>query len=714
MLKVIRAILISTVILTTLLIVNVFQTQDIIRLQEIEKTDMSFNFYIKESRGVSLASELTFLKQLSHDKKVTIFKTDVINTNTMIKSVIYDANSFPYQAFGLKKTNLFSNENTVYSNKPSQERHTHTIIPTFLSPRILKLQTLDKKTYQDKSMSIVGAYTVVLSRNNQAAVLAQLARFFGESTESLQKQTSQGRVGFVNYHLIILAVMILCLLLIMFAINFILPLHYIKAIGIKKLNGWSNSGIFWPEILENIGWIFGISFVVDIGLIIVFDFLPNLMIPTLIVVQLTIGLIYLASHLMTYLVIKNMTIQHLLKNFVDFKIGVFITYTLKCLIMVATVSVLMLVGANAKSLMTNYQMSKHWQAHQKTLTLDYLTPTGLAGQDLVNNTSENQKRFVDLFAQLEQSVAAQYINVEHVVPTKNYFLSQHHYAHLYQKSDEYNIVHINQNYLEAMQFPFPKAKLQGNIRTFFVPEAYKAEQQKMTHLIQNSIFEGQSFQDQQHLDVNTVPFNIVYYKANIKVFPYNSNMPSQIKQPIFAFFNQQNMSWSEKELLANTGLNHSPIKITNTHNNLQIIQKVIHQQTGDSRIMPKFSSIGSLVGDQIDSNISSLQILGLILLALLLLNGFSSFFLTTTIIQTKRKILAIQKMHGYKVKDRYRWEMMIFIGIYVIQFLTLAIFSQSLLVLPIVILILLIDAAMALTFILRPENKSLSTTLRGE
>lgn len=325
--------------------------------------------------------------------------------------------------------------------------------------------------------------------------------------------------------------------------------------------------------------------------------------------------------------------------------------------MVATVSVLMLVGANAKSLMTNYQMSKHWQAHQKTLTLDYLTPTGLAGQDLVNNTSENQKRFVDLFAQLERSVAAQYINVEHVVPTKNYFLSQHHYAHLYQKSDEYNIVHINQNYLEAMQFPFPKAKLQGNIRTFFVPEAYKAEQQKMTHLIQNSIFEGQSFQDQQHLDVNTVPFNIVYYKANIKVFPYNSNMPSQIKQPIFAFFNQQNMSWSEKELLANTGLNHSPIKITNTHNNLQIIQKVIHQQTGDSRIMPKFSSIGSLVGDQIDSNISSLQILGLILLALLLLNGFSSFFLTTTIIQTKRKILAIQKMHGYKVKDRYRWEM---------------------------------------------------------
>lgn len=713
MLKIIRAILISTVILTTLLIVNIFQTQDIIRIQTIEKTDKSFNFFIKESRGISLNSELTFLKQLSRDKKVTIFKTDEINTNTIMKSVIYDANSFPYQAFGLKKTNLFPNENTVYSNKPSQDHNANVTISTFLSPKTLKLQTL-AKTYQDESMSIVGAYTVVLSRNNQAAVLAQLARFFGESTESLQKQTSQSRVGFVNYHLIILAVMILCLLLIMFAINFILPLHHIKTIGIKKLNGWSNSGIFWPEILENIGWIFGISFVVDIGLIIVFDFLPNLLMPTLICVQLVIVLIYLASHLMTYLVIKNMTIHHLLKNFADFKIGVFITYILKCLIMMATVGVLMLVGANTKSLMTNYQMIKNWQAHQKTLTLDYLTTTGLAGQDLVNNTSENQKRFVDLFAQLEQSVAAQYINVEHVIPTKNYFLSQHHYAHLYHKSDEYNIVHINQNYLEAVQLPFPKAKLQGNIRTFFVPEKYKAEQQKMTHLIQNSIFEGQSFGDQQHLDVNTVPFNIVYYKANIKVFPYNSNMPSQIKQPIFAVFNQQNMSWSEKELLANTGLNHSPIKITNTHNNLQTIQKVIHQQTGDSRIMPKFSSIGSLVGDQIDSNISSLQILGLILLALLLLHGFSSFFLTTTIVQTKRKILAIQKMHGYKVKDRYHWEMMIFIGIYVIQFLTLTIFSQSLLVLPIVILILLIDAAMALTFIRRLENKSLSATLRGE
>lgn len=231
--KIIKSILISTLVLTTLLIVNIFQTQDIIRIQTIEKTDKSFNFFIKESRGISLDSELTFLKQLSRDKKVTIFKTDVINTNTMIKSVIYDANSFPYQAFGLKKTNLFFNENTVYSNQPNQERHTHATIPTFLSPRILKLQTLDK-TYQDKSMSIVGAYTVVLSRNNQEAVLAQLAHFFGDSTESLQKQTSQSRVGFVNYHLIILAVMILCLLLIMFAINFILPLHHIRAIGIKN------------------------------------------------------------------------------------------------------------------------------------------------------------------------------------------------------------------------------------------------------------------------------------------------------------------------------------------------------------------------------------------------------------------------------------------------------------------------------------------------
>lgn len=186
-------------IFSTLLIVNLFQTQDIIRIQTIEKTDKSFNFYIKESRGISLDSELTFLKQLSRDKKVTIFKTDEINTNTIIKSVIYDSDSFPYQAFGLKKTNLFPNKNTVYSNKPSQERNASATIPTFLSPKTLKLQTLDK-TYQDKSMSIVGAYTVVASSNNQAAVLEQLARFFGESKESLQKQTSHSRVGFVNYH----------------------------------------------------------------------------------------------------------------------------------------------------------------------------------------------------------------------------------------------------------------------------------------------------------------------------------------------------------------------------------------------------------------------------------------------------------------------------------------------------------------------------------
>ncbi|MBD9367021.1 hypothetical protein IAP91_16785 [Leuconostoc mesenteroides] len=702
--KIVKTILISTLLLTTVLVINLFKTQDAIRVQNIERTENSYNFYIKESNGISLDSETNFFKKLSHDDHVTIFKTDKINSNVLVKSVVYDYNSFPYLQFGLKKSKLFENTHKVYTNNN---------IPTFFSNTKLKLQTLDQ-TYSDKSMSVIGQYTVVSNSSNKNRTLTKISSFFNVNKKDIQEAPVTIKTGFINYTVIITSSIIIGVLIILFFINLIAPLNNLTTIGIKKLNGWSNIDIFVQTTLSNSLLILIVSFIIDSIVFISVTYHPNLFIISLIGSQFLIFVVYLLSNCMTYVVIQKITIKSLLKNFINLKVGVFVTYLLKSMIMISTIAILMLIGANFKALITNYQIDKDWKVYHNILTLDYVTASGTAGQELTNSSSQTEKKFVNIFNYLEKNVNAQYISTEKIVPSKNYFLSQKKYDTIYSESDYYNIAHVNDNYLKTTSLVSYIPETNGQNRTFLVPYKYKNSKQKIIKLAQNSVLEGTSFEIQQKLNADQIPVNILYYKNDISIFPYNTSIKEKIKDPIFSVINQKNMSWVEKQMLSNSGVDNSPIKIKNSKYNLKEIQKAIDQQTDENRIMPKFSSIGSLLGNQIDSNKSILKVLGLILFALLGLNVFGSYFLTATIIQSKKQILAIQKLHGYKLKDRFSNEIIVFCSIYLIQIIVLSIFSKSLIVIPIVIFILLIDILMTFIFILKFENKNLNNTLRGE
>ncbi|MDR0614832.1 MAG: hypothetical protein LBF82_02605, partial [Lactobacillales bacterium] len=121
--KVVSVCLLFFVFCSAFLLINVYQTKDRIRIEAIEMNPGgSFHFYIKNSNRTIL-EELAFLSKLSKEEKVSIFKTDYIKDDTVVKSVIFNRESFSFQQFSLPNKNLFKNNKNIYANFDTKSKY---------------------------------------------------------------------------------------------------------------------------------------------------------------------------------------------------------------------------------------------------------------------------------------------------------------------------------------------------------------------------------------------------------------------------------------------------------------------------------------------------------------------------------------------------------------------------------------------------------------
>lgn len=176
--------------------------------------------------------------------------------------------------------------------------------------------------------------------------------------------------------------------------------------------------------------------------------------------------------------------------------------------------------------------------------------------------------------------------------------------------------------------------------------------------------------------------------------------------------NSTDITWYEKILLANTGLNN-PLKLENTKSNQEVVKNIIDKDSYKNLNL-KFSSINSILGDITSSYKQSIQIFSVILVFLFLLSVFTSVFLVNCIVFSDRKKIAIHKLFGFKLFDRYNTLFIIFSSIYLVQLLCVFLFSKTILLIPYILLTLLIDGTVIVQVIMRKEKNSLSTVLKGE
>lgn len=168
----------------------------------------------------------------------------------------------------------------------------------------------------------------------------------------------------------------------------------------------------------------------------------------------------------------------------------------------------------------------------------------------------------------------------------------------------------------------------------------------------------------------------------------------------------------ETMLLTNTGLSN-PLKIKNTAANREALQQIIEEeQLTDLNL--KFSTINSILGDQVSSLKMSITIFSLVLVAVFLLTICASLFLLGCLIQSKKQKVAVYRLLGFNLFDRYALEIIIFASLYVIQLLTLLFLADSFIALPYGLLMLLIDLVITITGTLSLEKQNLARLLKGE
>ncbi|MGO2266785.1 MAG: hypothetical protein ACTH54_08070, partial [Vagococcus salmoninarum] len=163
----------------------------------------------------------------------------------------------------------------------------------------------------------------------------------------------------------------------------------------------------------------------------------------------------------------------------------------------------------------------------------------------------------------------------------------------------------------------------------------------------------------------------------------------------------------------NTGLSN-PLKIKNTAANREALQQIIEEeQLTDLNL--KFSTINSILGDQVSSLKMSITIFSLVLVAVFLLTICASLFLLGCLIQSKKQKVAVYRLLGFNLFDRYALEIIIFASLYVIQLLTLLFLADSFIIaLPYGLLMLLIDLVITITGTLSLEKQNLARLLKGE
>lgn len=443
--------------------VNLFQTRDEIELGQAEHTGNSFELHLK---GSSLKSDevLQIFSKESHKYGLSVIKDTNDSSNGQVKSVIFNQKSFPNSQFRLPNGNLFKDGHEIYASYPVKNLTQR--IPTFSKSNRIKIQSLNRY-FDDKTVSVNGTYTVILPSDlDQAKIKKILATDFGEDSSSLYAKQGGKVIGYINRNLIMFVGLIILTLLVLGMTIIYLPLSNLKEIGVKKLNGYSNASILWDYLRPNVILMLIVIAITMIGSLLYFSYLPSIFLPCLMFIQIFLLLFYLLLNLITYLVIDRVTIGQLLKDFLDFRIGNYLSYFVKLFFAVFTTIVLILTGQQYNDIQKQVKTEREFEKYGNVLTVDQLLETGTALEEGLSNSRNYINKTFQLFQKLETETQAQYFLPRAIKPRADFLENKS----LFKETEEILYVSVNQNYLKTLPKSLAKQDLSSKERLFLVPK----------------------------------------------------------------------------------------------------------------------------------------------------------------------------------------------------------------------------------------------------
>ena len=684
---------------TTFFVFNVNYTREVVRIQEMGKTASSLDVYLKDVNEPA-ESVLRFFEDVSKEYKVSIIKTD--SGDEVIKSGVFDKDTFPYQEFGLSSLDFTTDGEGVYSNKEISNKLG--TIPTFLKAKPIQLMTF--QTYiKDTSRSLNGRYTLTSTQEmDKDRIVQKWSDFFKIDQATLLEPTYKSAVEVINRDLLLSAIVFVLAILLLVLVTVYQPMMEMKRVGVQKLLGFQSGAILAGFVKTNFYLLLGGSLVIDLGLFLVLDYRPKLLFPSLLLSQFLLLQLYLFISWLTYLMIQKMTVSSMLKGFSSVKLGLIFNYVMKIGTTILLTALLIGVGRSLEQENKELAYQQQWVSQGNYLTLETFQLNDNLWQEELAGSGKSTDYFYQFYQDLLAKIQVNYVRSASL-PIKPVIKAEQ--VQQYQLPDKVDVYYANSNFLKSKGFKLPYTSTK---KVILMPASDKGQEGKNQFLGKSIAYLSMRYEDQQKQRIEDMDVEIAYYEGDWSFFPYNNERKENLHNPIISLVNDQDMMWEEKTRLSTTGLNN-PMKVENTEQNQKVITELVEKLSDGNYL--KFSSIQAIQQEKVDSYRDAVRNLNILFALFGLLSMMISYFLLVTTFLLKRTDIITKKFMGWKLVDRYRPLLVLLLLGYSLPLLILIFFAHALLPLLLFAGFTCLDILFVLVLASRMEKRSLVELLKG-
>ena len=684
---------------TTFFVFNVNYTREVVRIQEMGKTASSLDVYLKDVNEPA-ESVLRFFEDVSKEYKVSIIKTD--SGDEVIKSGVFNKETFPYQEFGLTSLDFSKNEKGVYSNQDLPNNLG--TIPTFLNVKLIRLQTF-RSYIEDKSHTVNGRYMITSSKEiDRDTILQKWSDFFQIDKTILLEPTYRSQVGVLNQELLLSIIIFILAILLVILMTVYQPMMEMKRVGVQKLLGFQSRAILAGFVKTNFYLLLGGSLIIDLGLFLVLDYRPKLLFPSLLLSQFLLLQLYLFISWLTYLMIQKMTVSSMLKGFSSVKLGLIFNYVMKIGTTILLTALLIGVGRSLEQENKELAYQQQWVSQGNYLTLETFKLNDNLWQEELAGSGKSTDYFYQFYQDLLAKIQVNYVRSASL-PIKPVIKAEQ--VQNYQLPDKVDVYYANSNFLKSKGFKLPDT---GTKKVILMPASDKGQEGKNQFLGKSIAYLSMRYEDQQKKTIEDMDVEIAYYEGDWSFFPYNNERKENLHNPIISLVNDQDMMWEEKTHLSTTGLNN-PMKVENTEQNQKVITELVDNLSDGTYL--KFSSIQAIQEGMVDTYRDSVRNFNVLFALFALLSMIVSYFLLVTTFLLKRRDIITKKFMGWKLVDRYRPLLVLLLLGYSLPLLVLIFFAHALLPLLLFAGFTCLDILFVLALASRMEKKSLVELLKG-
>ena len=649
---------------TTFFVFNVNYTREAVRIREMGKTVDSLDLYLKDINEPA-ASVLRFFEDVSKEYKVSIIKTD--SGDEVIKSGVFDKDTFPYQEFGISSLDFTTDGEGVYSNKEISNKLG--TIPTFLKAKPIQLMTF--QTYiKDTSRSLNGRYTITSTQEmDKDRIVQKWSDFFKTDQTTLLEPTYKSAVEVLNRDLLLSAIIFVLAILLLVLVTVYQPMMEMKRVGVQKLLGFQDRAVLADVVKGNLYLLLGGALVINLGVFFLLDYKPKDLFPMLWLSHFLLLQLYLFISWLTYLLIQKMTISSLLKSFSSFKFGLLFNYLMKIGTTILLTVLLVGVGKSLEQENKELDYQKQWISQGNYLTLETFQLNDNLWQEQLAGSGQAVDYFYRFYQDLVEKTQAGYVQTSNL-PIKNFATAEQ--VQRYQLADMLTVYYANRHFLESQGFKLPDT---GAKKVILMPASTKGEEDKNQLLGKLIAYLSMKYEEQQKRTIEEMDVEIAYYEGDWSFFPYSDKRKENLYNPIISLVNDSDMMWDEKASLSTTGLNN-PIKIENTAQYQKEVTALVEKLSDGNYL--KFSSIQAIQQDKVDSYRDAVRNFNILFALVGLLSMMISYFLLVTTFLLKRTDIITKKFMGWKLIDRYRSLLGLLLAVYSLPFMVLLFFTQAL------------------------------------